>query len=278
MSLVAFAVRIAAVRILRAALPGAFLIVDSPVDPVDSLETNPESALIAVYTGQTANKLDGVAFFAGEPILNLDLQIFLPQQMTFTFVAAAGGAAQVVTLDTRGAGSETALDMVARMITRAISAQGDPWAVLFAGFVQKVRDVIASSYLVETGKVKAVAREIRMSCDVLQEPVPGAAAGAIWADLLTAMRADTTPGDNVAALAPWIDAEINNPAGLSQAEVDRIFLGLSEYAAQSINLTATLADSPPLPLAEQADTITETVADAVASIAESPPAPLLTTS
>ncbi len=264
MSLVAFAVRIAVVRVLRAALPSAFVIVDSPVDAIASLEANPSSALVAVYTGQTENKLDGVAFFAGEPLLNVDLQIFLPQQMIFSYLAADGVTQQTITLDTRGEGSETALDLIERMIARALAVQADAWSQLFGGFIQKVRDVISSSYLVETAKVKAPAREIRMICETIQEPVPGAPAADIWAQLLAAMTADTSATDSVVALAPWIAAEIGSPSGLPQAEIDRIFLGLSEYAAQAIQLTTTAVDptaNPPLDPALQADTETVAVTD-----------------
>jgi hypothetical protein len=107
-----------------------------------------------------------------------------------------------------------------------------------------------------------------MVCETIQEPVPGGPASDIWSQLLTAMTADSSASDSVAALAPWIAAEINAPAGLSQPEMDRIFLGLSEYAAQGINLTATTVDplaNPPLPSAEQADSQTVAVSDALAA-------------
>jgi hypothetical protein len=234
MSLVAFAARVAVVRVLRAALPSAFIVVDSPVDPIANLETSPASALIAVYAGQGENKLDGEAFFAGEPRLNLDMQVFLPQQMAFSYLDAHG-APQTLTLDTRGAGSETALDLVERMIARALAVRDDAWSDLFGRFILTVRQVISSSYLVETAKVKAPAREIRMVCETLQEPVPGAAMSEVWTALLTAMQADEG-SDSVAGLAPWIAAEIASPAGLSQTEVDRIFLGLSRYSMQAIGL------------------------------------------
>ena len=261
MSLVAFAVRIATVRVLRAALPACFAVLDSPVDPIDALALNPSAAVVAVYSGQNANKLDGTGFFAGAPMLNLNLQIFLPPQMTFS----VGG--QSVTLDTRAEGSETALDAIWYMIACALAERGAPWADLWGRFVQKVSDSVASSYLVETSKVKAVAREIRLLCDVIQEPTPGGAASDIWSRLLAAMTADAG-SDNVSALAPWISALIASPGALAQNERDRIFLGISEYASWGINLTAAEVSpkkDPPLPLAEQADTISVVVDTVVTS-------------
>jgi hypothetical protein len=262
MSLVAFAARIAAVRVLRAALPAAFIVVDSPVDPIDSLEANPAAALVAVYTGQGDNKLDGGAFFAGEPRLNLDLQVFLPQQMVFSYTDAHG-APQTVTLDTRGEGSETALDLIERMIARALAVKADVWSDLFGRFIQTIERVVSSSYLVETAKVKAPAREIRMVCETLQEPIPGAALTGVWSELLTAMQADATPGvSNIAALAPWIAAEIAAPAGLSQTEVDRIFLGLSRYAMQMIDLGPGDNSTPAVDTGDNAptqETVTEPI-------------------
>ena len=260
MSLIAFAVRIATVRLLRAALPSAFVVMDSPVDAIDILTTNPSAGLVAVYTGQGENKLDGTAFFAGDPLLFINLQIFLPARLAFE-VEGAGAAY----LDTRAEGSQTALDLIGRMILRAIAVRGEPWGDLWGGFVMKVRDIIESSYLVETTKTKFVASEIRMICETLQEPTPGAAASGIWSDLLAAMQADTSP-DSVQPLAALLAAEIALPAGLPQAEVDRIFLGISEYAATALNISSTVVapeNNPPLPLAEQADTATISVPDAL---------------
>ncbi len=262
MSLVAFGVRIAMVRILRACLPSNFVVLDSPADAADSLAANPGAALIAVYTGQSSNKLDGEGFFAGSPVLYLDLQIFLPVEMSFAYVDGSG-AARTITLDTRAFGSETALDLIVRMIARAMAGQGDVWSQLVGALVQKIETVTAASYLVETAKIKAVAREVRMICETLQEPVPGASPAPVWTQLLAAMTADAQP-DSVAPLAPWIAAEIGAPSGLAQGEIDRIFLGLSEYAAQSVQITASTASAAPLPAAEQADTETVVVADAVA--------------
>ncbi len=243
MSLVAFAVRIAMVRSLRAALPSAFTVLDSPVDPIGLLESSPTSGLVAVYTGVGDNRLDGVGFFAGNPVLTMTVQIFLPQSTAFAYADAAG-APQTLALDLRGAGADTALDVVERMVDRALAVQAGAWSTLFAAFVMRVRSAVSASYLVETVKVKAPARELTLTCETLQEPTPGAPVADVWADLLTAMRADAS-ADSVAPLADWIAAELAAPAGLTPAEIDRVFLGLRAYAAQLIDLGPGVPDTIP---------------------------------
>ncbi len=230
MSLVAFAVRIAAVRALRAALPPAFAIVDSPIDPIGLLDQNPAAGLVALFTGVGDNRLDGEAFFAGDPTVSLSVQMFLPQAMAF-----AWGDGLSLALDLRGQGADTALDVVERMVERALAVQADAWGALFARLVVRVRGLVSASYLVETAKVKAPARELTLTLETLQEPTPGAPRADVWTDFLAAMRADEA-SDSVAPLAGWIEAELAAPLGLSPAEVDRVFLGLRAYAAAAIGL------------------------------------------
>jgi len=227
MSLVAFALRIATVRLLRAALPAAFRVIDSPVDTIDLLANDPTAALVAIYAGRTENRMDGNGFFEGDPTLDLEMQIIIPTKMTFGYTTA--GVTTQLALDTRAEGSATALDFIARMILRAIATRPAPWGVLWGRFVTQVHEMAEASYLIETQKTKFVANEIRMRLDTLREPVPGVAAAGIWADLLTAMAADTET-DSVAALAPWLAAEINLPLGLAQTEIDRIRLGIGADA------------------------------------------------
>lgn len=234
MSLVAFGIRIAAVRAIRAAVWPIFKVVDSPQVPTDLLEEG--VPLIAVYTGFEKDKMDGRDLLGEDPRVNLTMQIFLPPEFTIT------SAGKSLTLDTRKGGAETVLDVVCRRITTGFAAQNDTWSQLLGGFVQKIYRETAGSYLVATEKVRTSAREMTLDCEVLHEPIPGALPADIWADLITAMRADTTSPDAVAPLADWIAAEISGPTILSQDERDRIDMGLSEYTAQAIGIVADIED------------------------------------
>ncbi len=271
MSLVAFALRACVQRVAAAALGASFTVLDSPVDAISALIDSraPSGAyrgVVAVYAGHGVNKWaaddandpgpGGV--FAGNPRIDLFMQILLPSQIAVT--TDAGVTAQV---NARNAGAELALDIVTRAILRGLSLQASGWGQLFGRAVSRIDEVDWGSYLVETTSVKTPGRELRLSCVALQEPVPGAALTPFWADFLAAVQADA----EFAPLAPLLEAELSSPSGLSQGEIDRIFLGITETAAQDVGITATTVDpnyNPPLPAAEAADTISAGVADLLA--------------
>ena len=225
MSLVAFGIRIATVRAIRAVIWPEFSVADSPQKPLALLADG--KPLIAVYTGHDTDKMDGRELYSGDPKVSLTVQIFLPAQVTVTVAGAP------LKLNTREEGAETLLDVIARRILGAFLAQDEPWSCLWAEFVQKTARSQNISYLVETTDVRVSAREVSLECEVLYEPMPGTPPEGVWARLIALMRADTGPR-SVADLADWIAGEIAGPQTLTQADRDRIDLGLSRYAAEAI--------------------------------------------
>ena len=231
--LIAFAARACLVRVIRAAAPSAFVVLDSPSDPIDALISTRQDdgsyqGVIAVYAAGGKNHIEGLGFFAGEPRLDVCIQILLPTQITLT---GADGAS-VIALDSRRSGGDFALDITARAIMRALSLRGDQWSALFGSLVFKFGPVEWGSYLVETTHIKTPGREIRMACETLQEPTPGRDISGFWADFLAAMQGD----DEFQTLASWVEAELTSPQGLSQTEIDRVYLGVSQTAMAAIGL------------------------------------------
>jgi hypothetical protein len=226
MSLAAFAIRVATVRALQAALPSNFVVIDSPVDPFAQLENNPSTPIATVYTGGLKTTHEGREIFGGDPSLDLRIQLFLPETTTLAGLA----------LDTRGRGAEATLDMLYFIISRAFATGTEPWAALWGEFVLTTPEIICSSYDIETmNHVRAAAREIQFKCDIVQEPIPGAVPAGVWADLIALIGADTQT-DGLASLAAWLTTELEAPGALSQAERDRIFLGLSLFEFSQIGM------------------------------------------
>ena len=239
MSLVAFGIRLATVRAIQAVIWPEFAVVDAPPAPLDLIEHG--QPLIAVYTGHDTDRLGGRDLYGGAPRVAVTIQVFLPAVVTVTV------AGQPLQLDTRSEGADTVLDVIARRIHGALLGQAEPWSRLFFDFVQQTRRTSDNSYLVETQKLRVAARELSLECEVIHEPIPGAPAADVWASLIALMRADTAPR-SVAPLADWIAAEIAGPAMLTQADRDRIDLGLSTYAAQRVGilpLVEDVTDAPP---------------------------------
>lgn len=235
MSLVAFAVRVSACRAIRAALPSSFSVVESPQEPLEQLDKADAKPLIAIYSGHIESDIQGRALLSGDAAITLSIQIFLPEQTSFAPYSP-------IILDTRREGAETALDVIWRMMARGLLSADNQWAQLWREFVVATPQLTNSSYLVEKSGIRIVAREITIRCEAINEPLPGPAAGP-WAALIALMRSQTS-GDQIAALADWIEGEITwNATAYDEAERARVFLGLSTYVADAVLAGGALVDA-----------------------------------
>lgn len=241
MSLVAFAIRVAAVRTLREALPSGFDVLDSPQEPMDRLDCASPAPFVAVYTGHNETEIDAREMLGGKSKVDLAIQFVLPASLTFPL--SGGGS---ITLDTRKQGAETALDVLWRRAACAFDAGASPWASLWREFVINTPKIVNASYLIEVKTVRAVAREVVVSCEPIHEPIPGAAPEGAWAALLELMRADQA-SDGLAGLADWLEAEISGPAELTPAQRDAAYLGLSAYAAENVAILEAASDVGNIP-------------------------------
>lgn len=260
MSLAAFAVRVATVRAIRAAVWPEFIVADSPQRPLDLLEQG--GALIAVYTGTTNEHFEGNELLSGSPVVQLTIQIFLPPEFT---VALAG---RDIVFDTREEGADTLSDAVARRILAAFPTQAEPWSELWGRFVIRTQRATNGSYLVESDAVRVAARELVLDLETLYDPVPGAAPEGTWADLVALMSKETEGARPLAPIADWLVAEIAGPALLPQEERDRIDLGLASYAAQAVGILPIVRGSE---IGEVAVTVTGADGDQV--VVQGPAAP-----
>jgi len=236
MSLVPFALRIAAVRVLRAALPPGFVVLDSPQEPLDLLVAAEPAPFVAIYTGHNETTVEGRSMLGGAPRVEIALQFVLPCEVEL------GVGGQSVRLDTRKQGAETALDVLWRRGAVALAASRSPWAELWRNIVIGATKVTNASYLVEHKAVRAVAREIVVTCDPIHEPLPGAAPQGVWADLIALMRADDGL-DSLAPLADWLAAEIMGSEALTQEARDAAYLGLSAYVAAKVGIGGAIGDT-----------------------------------
>lgn len=235
MSLVSFAMRIATVRVIRAALPEAFAVIDSPQEPLDRLEGDNPLPFVAIYTGHIETNTTGRSLLGGSSNIELSIQIVLPSQVTFM----AGG--HTVMLDTRKQGAETALDVLWRRVANALVSSADPWAEIWRNIVLQTSKVTNNSYLIERAAVRATAREVVLTCDPIHEPLPGGAPSGVWASLITLMRAETGQ-ERLSDFADWLEAEISGEATLEQSMRDAAYLGLSGYAASAVGIGGFAGD------------------------------------
>ncbi len=244
MSLVPFAIRVATVRALQSALPASVAVLDSPQDAVALLDDGTPQPLVAVYTGHSVAEIQGRGLHGGARTVDLSLQIFIPESITFSY-----GAGLSLTIDTRRQGAETALDILCRETIRCLNESEDPWATLLRQFVPQMPRELVSSYLVETSKIKITAREVVLTCDTIHEPIAGGAPADAWAQLLTLMRADDGE-DGLPLLSDWLESEIRGGADLPQAQRDRFYIGISKDTSQAIDVEPTVHDIGSVPVPE----------------------------
>lgn len=200
MSLAACALRIATTRILAAALPAPFEVLDSPQDVIPLLESDAPKPFAAVFTGSITTEIEGRQLLCGDSKISLHIQILVPE--TFAFSLPGGGGLE---LDTRRQGAETLFDAICRRAELALISCDTNWSVLWNDLVMRTPQKRVSSYLVESAKIRAPAREYTLDCETIAEPVPGAAPSGTWANLLALMRADGS-GDGLSIIADWMES------------------------------------------------------------------------
>lgn len=253
MSLVAFGIRIAAVRAIRAVIWPEFPVADSPASTIALLDEG--KPLVAVYTAHANEGLEGNEVLSGDPKVSLTIQIYLPAEVTVTVAGAP------LKFDTTKEGAETVLDVIAHRILAAFAAQAEPWSRMWASLVTRTARMQNHSYLVESTSVRTSAREITLECETLYDPIPGGPPEGLWADLVALMRTeDPASPHSVAHLADWLSAEIAGPQALPQEERDRIDLGLSAYAAGAVSILPIVRGSE---IGEVAVTVDGTEGDQV---------------
>ena len=248
MSLVPFALRICATRALQAALPSVVAVIDSPQEPLDHLDRDNPQPVIAVYTSRSMAKLQGRNLLGGMSAVLLTAQIYLPE--SFDFVVSEN---EVITIDTRRQGAETALDIIWRGAILALNSSPEPWAALWREFVPVVATIQNEHFLVEKNGVRATAREVLLECEPIHEPVPGDDPSFAWGALIELMREDEK-GDGLSALADWVESQITGPTALTERQRAATYIGLSEYVARNLrvemNLESVANEEDEIPLTE----------------------------
>ena len=238
MSLVAFALRVCAVRAIQEAVPISFKVFDSPLDPIELLDKANPQPIIAVYTGVSDTKISGREFLAGDTSVALAIQIFLPERFVFTY--AGENKDQNITIDCRRQGGETALDIIWRKIALNLNSSIGPWGEMWREFAVTTPGINNSSYIVMREGVKLTAREIIITCDPIHEPLPGQEPTYAWKKFLEMVFADTN-ADGLHHLGDWLATEISH-GELTPGEVDAAYLGLSRYVAVGVEVVQELKD------------------------------------
>lgn len=192
--------------------------------------------LICVYCARGRAEVAGGDILNGAGDARLRFECFLPAK------AVAAG----VSFDSE-AGQALLFALLWRQIEVVLLTDMDisPWAQLWRQFRLRIHAIDAARDLYELDKGQRVAVQVvELHCETLAEPPIGVAPCGVWADLVTAMQADSA---EVASLASLFAAQIQgSPSALPDWQVDMGLLGASDDAIQAIGLGPLDISTPAL--------------------------------
>jgi hypothetical protein len=187
MSLARLAMRIAAARALRGATLAEGRVHDSAIAPIDQTIAEERQPVLIVTTDDHEMEVTGRDLFHGNVSCDLVIEAAIAARVE------VAGEESVITIPHTDEGMELALDLMEHQVMAALIRERTPWSRVWMKLVPRVsRRLSRRGASVEKG-VRFAARQIVLTCDLIEAPTDGAAIseGTAWADLLGAMDDDT---------------------------------------------------------------------------------------
>ncbi|MFM8748392.1 MAG: hypothetical protein ACKOED_17280 [Aestuariivirga sp.] len=244
MSLARLAMRIASARALRGATLAEGRVHDSAIAPIDQTIAEERQPILIVTTDDHEMEVTGRELFHGNVSCDLVIEAAIAARVE------VAGEESVITIPHTDEGMELALDLMEHQVMAALTRGRSDWSRVWMKLVPRVsRRLSRRGASVEKG-VRFAARQIVLTCDLIEAPTDGApiAAGTAWADLLAVMAADT----GLAPVARMLRAEIEGSplAGWRRAAN---MLGIHLETADAIGL------GPVLDLPEDPEVLEEAI-------------------
>lgn len=228
MSLARLAMRIAAARALRGATLAEGRVYDSAILPIDETIAEERQPILIVTTDDHELEVTGRDLFHGNVSCDLVIEAAIAARVEVV------GEESMITIPHTDEGMELALDLMEHQVMAALTRERNPWSRVWMKLVPRIsRRLSRRGASVEKG-VRFAARQIVLTCDLIEAPTDGAAVGegTTWADFLSVMAADT----DLAPIAQMLRSEIEgtpladwrraaNMLGILRETVDAIGLG-----------------------------------------------------
>ena len=237
MSLARLAMRVVAARALRDATLAEGRVHDSAIAPIDQTIAEERQPVLIITTDDHEMEVTGRDLFHGNVSCDLVIEAAIASRVEVV------GEESVITIPHTDEGMELALDLMEHQVMAALIRGRTPWSRVWMKLVPRIsRRLSRRGASVEKG-VRFAARQIVLTCDLIEAPTDGAAiaAGTAWADLLSVMEEDT----DLAPIARMLRAEIE---GTPLADWRRAanMLGILLETADAVGLgpVLDLADDP----------------------------------
>ncbi|MFM8745986.1 MAG: hypothetical protein ACKOED_04885 [Aestuariivirga sp.] len=230
MSLSRLAMRIAAARAVRGATLAEDRVFDSAIDPIDLAIAGNRQPILVVMTDEHE------AIPVGRDLFHADISCDLVIDAAIAARVEIGGEVSI-TIPHTDEGMELVLDMMEHQVIAALTRECSGWSRVWMKLVPRVKRRLSRRGASAEGGVRFAARQIVLTCDLIEAPAGGAAivAGSAWADVLTVMEED-------AALKPIADLLRLTIEGAGVAEWKRAanMLGIHKATAKAIGLGPVL--------------------------------------
>ena len=243
MSLARLAMRIAAARALRGATLAETRVYDSAIAPIDQTIAEERQPILIVTTDDHEMEVTGRDLFHGPVACELVIEAAIAARVE---VAGDGESESVITIPHTDEGMELALDLMEHQVMAALIRERTPWSRVWMKLVPRLsRRLSRRGASVEKG-VRFAARQIVLTCDLIEAPTDGAAIAedTAWADVIAIMSADS----DLAPIAQMLQSEIE---GQPLADWRRAanMLGIHLETADAIGLGPVLdLSNDPAPL------------------------------
>ena len=246
MSLARLAMRIAAARALRGATLAEARVYDSAIAPIDQTIAEERQPILIVTTDDHEMEVTGRDLFHG----NVSCDLVIEAAIAARVEVRGRGGESVITIPHTDEGMELALDLMEHQVMAALTRERSDWSRVWMKLVPRIsRRLSRRGASVEKG-VRFAARQIVLTCDLIEAPTDGAAIaeGTAWADLLGVMEGDA----DLAPIARMLRSEIE---GTPLADWRRAanMLGIHLETADAIGLGPVLDLSEDPQIFEEAE-------------------------
>jgi hypothetical protein len=185
MSIARLAMRVAAARAIRDATLAEDRVYDSAIDPIDHAVLENRQPFIVVSTEDHDVAVIGRDMVHGDHDCTLLIETAVASR-----VAVEGDTG--LTIPHTDEGMELVLDILEHQIIAALTREHTAWSRVFMHLVPVIKARKSRRGASAEGGVRFAARQIAITCDLIEAPVAGAAIpnGGTWGDMMTVMSED----------------------------------------------------------------------------------------
>jgi hypothetical protein len=232
-SLARLAMRLAAARALKGATLAGDRVFDSAVDPIDQTIAETRQPILVVTTDDHEAEITGRDLMHSSVACDLVIEAAIAARVEVPLPDGEGGETTIAIPHT-DEGMELVLDMIEHQVVAALTRERTAWSRVWMKMVPRITRRLSRRGASSEKGVRFAARQITLTCDLIEAPTDGAAipAGSAWADLLTVMEADAQLGPIADMLRTEIEGQpiddwrrAANMLGIHLETADAIGLG-----------------------------------------------------